>query len=71
MLGMNIITSNITPLHGYGRCEQIFTLFFVPYQKWTQNTSRSAPEATLVRIPVIIRLIYTPRPAPGRRDAHH
>ena len=28
MLGMNIITSSIPPFHGYGRCEQIFTLFF-------------------------------------------
>ena len=28
VLGMNIITSNIPPLHSYDRCEQIFTLFF-------------------------------------------
>ena len=28
MLGMNIITSSIPPFHGYGRCEQIFTLLF-------------------------------------------
>ena len=55
----------------YGRCEQIFTLFFARHEKRTQSTSRSAPAATLMHIPVILRLTYTPRPDPNRRNAHH
>ena len=61
-------TSHVT---GYGRCEELFTLFFFVYENRTQNTSRSAPEATLMHIPVIVRLACTLRPAPNRRDAHH
>ena len=43
VLGMNIITSNITPLHGYGRCEQIFTLFFRFNMKLDPKHSTAAP----------------------------
>ena len=61
-------TSHVT---GYGRCEELFTLFFSFYENRTQNTSRSAPEATLMHIPVIVRLAFTLRPASNRRDALH
>jgi hypothetical protein len=63
-------TSHVT---GYGRCEELFTLFFsfMKTKVQTQNTSRSAPEATLMHIPVIVRLACTLRPASNRRDALH
>ena len=45
---------------GYGRCKQLFTLFFVLYMKLTQSTPRSTPRATLMHILFIIRLKHPP-----------
>ena len=61
-----------THVTGYGRCEQLFTLFFASVnEKSTQNSPRSTPEAILMHNLLMVCLGYTPRPAPGSGDSHH
>lgn len=69
MLGMNIITSNITPLHGYGRCEQIFTLFFRPHVKSTLGQCTVAPQGDPDALSLHGTSHMHPPPAPRPRDA--
>ena len=66
---INVLTFKTSPVRGYGRCEQIFTLFFRPHVKSTLGQCTVAPQGDPDALSLHGTSHMHPPPAPRPRDA--
>ena len=66
---INVLTFKTSPERGYGRCEQIFTLFFRPHVKSTLGQCTVAPQGDPDALSLHDTSHMHPPPAPRPRDA--